>query len=494
MDALMGVGCWLPMPRFQHLQPNGKKRPIDDGKRNHHNMASGYTETLDCVSAMQPAVHVSALVRVAQRKGISPTQLAQHSVETGGEDIPDAYRWVPSAPREAHVNVVGIYSSEVQDARYQVIYGQVFGKSSAVIAFHRIQRFLQSLPRRWLALLLSLYFDDGTLQDLSVARGRGQRYMRALYRMIGVPLSTEKQTNLTSTCDFLGLVHDVTDCLRTGTIHFRPRDRLKEKCQDILMDRLVADTCTPAEAKKITGTLGFEFTGYYGKVGRGGQHALIQRQYSDRAPWALSKSLRKSLRYLYDLQSCNLHREVSLYRPNRKPIVIASDGRLDETAPPSIGVVLVDPEDGAREAVVGYVPDVLVQKWSVKEQYIALVEQSAIALGIDTFKHRLRNRDVIWFEDNAVVLSGMVKGRCHCPEVDDAMAALHLAFAMLRTRVWYEYVESDANWSDGPSRELSANEWLVQEGFSVHTTDAPAWPWLVSPEDRVTVLAGMLGA
>ena len=44
---------------------------------------------------------------------------------------------------------------------------------------------------------------------------------------------------------------------------------------------LVAYICTPAQARKLRGVLGFTLTGLYGKVGIGVQHALPMRQYWD---------------------------------------------------------------------------------------------------------------------------------------------------------------------------------------------------------------------
>ena len=56
MDAVYGEGKWVPMLRFDHIQPNGKHRPNDDGKRYGHSDACGAEETLDCCTPTQPAI------------------------------------------------------------------------------------------------------------------------------------------------------------------------------------------------------------------------------------------------------------------------------------------------------------------------------------------------------------------------------------------------------------------------------------------------------
>jgi hypothetical protein len=200
--------------------------------------------------------------------------------------------------------------------------------------------------------------------------------------------------------------------------------------------------------------MGFLFTGHFGKVGRGGQHALLQRQYSDTEPWSLSFSLERSFTYYEHVMALSLRREVNLYTPTYPPIVVASDGRLDDRAPASVAVLIVDIATGSRKCIVAEIPQPLIDKWSVHEQYIALVEQAAVVMGVFEFAAELRQRDVIWFEDNSVVLSGLAKGSNHGEDLDAGCACIHLALAMLKARSWWEYVESKANWSDGASRLL----------------------------------------
>ena len=90
-DTKWGVGQWLPMPRFETIQASGKHRPIDDGRRFGHNSASGFTETIECCSAFQPVVHAHALTQQAMLQG-AKEQLSRQTLETGGEDMPEAYR------------------------------------------------------------------------------------------------------------------------------------------------------------------------------------------------------------------------------------------------------------------------------------------------------------------------------------------------------------------------------------------------------------------
>ena len=227
-----------------------------------------------------------------------------------------------------------------------------FGRAAAVINFHRIQRFMVAVIRRMLGVLFSMYFDDATMQDRASAKGRGQRYVRAVFRMMGIPLATEKEVDMCSQNDFLGLVHDVSQAALSGIVRFWPRQRLRDKAVQMLQTMLDKDYCTPAEASKARGVLGFLFTGTFGKVGRGGQQPLLQREYVDTRPYRLSRALKASLEYFLQVQQLDLHREVRLASRASHPLLIASDGRLDDKAPPSIAALMVDVVSGIRLAVV----------------------------------------------------------------------------------------------------------------------------------------------
>ena len=77
--------------RVETIQASGKHRPIDDGRRFGHNSASGFTETIEWCSAFQPVVPARALTQQAMLQG-AKEQLSRQTLETGGEDMPEAYR------------------------------------------------------------------------------------------------------------------------------------------------------------------------------------------------------------------------------------------------------------------------------------------------------------------------------------------------------------------------------------------------------------------
>ena len=115
----------------------------------------------------------------------------------------------------------------------------------------------------------------------------------------------------------------------------------------------------------------------------------------------------------------------------------------------------------------------------------ALVEQSAVVLGLTYDPDMVRGRDVIWFEDNSVVLAGLCRGMNHGEDLDAGTAVIHLLTAQMKMRMWYEYVESDSNWSDGASRKGEQDPWIQKHHFTVVRATIPTWPWMAPSDQRL---------
>ena len=156
LDAKYGVGNWLPLPTFDHVQQNGKHRRIDNGLSSGHNEATAFTEDLELCNAFQPAFAVKTYVEQAEERGWSKSEIAADRMETCGEDIPDAYRWLPVSERDQPLNIVATFGWDLQLWGFQEVYGMLFGLSSSVMNFNPWTAFLQAVGRRVLCLLLSV--------------------------------------------------------------------------------------------------------------------------------------------------------------------------------------------------------------------------------------------------------------------------------------------------------------------------------------------------
>ena len=148
------------------------------------------------------------------------------------------------------------------------------------------------------------------------------------------------------------------------------------------------------------------------------RQALLDKAFRDCGPHDEIRALQRLLPG---------HRVLVLADPDRgsRPLIIASDGRLDASAPASIATLIIDPESGDRAAFLARIPEGFINRWSHKAQHIAHVEQAALVMVIIDDCYPLQGRDAFWFIDNSVTLSAMIKGsssevdlarRQHCIE------------------------------------------------------------------------------
>ena len=86
------------------------------------------------------------------------------------------------------------------------------------------------------------------------------------------------------------------------------------------------------------------------------------------------------------------------------------------------------------------------------------------AAGVD-----LRYRNVNHFVDNTVALSAFVHGYARATDMARLANCMHLSAAGMRTRVWLEYVPSNANLADPPSR----GEYELLRTMGGHRVDIP---------------------
>jgi hypothetical protein len=338
---------------------------------------------------------------------------------------------------------------------YQEFRENLFGFTKAAINFNRVPRLMQAVAHTWLAIMLGMYFDGASIQDIHSGQGQAHRRVRELFRPVGFKFNPEKSSPMQAEQNFAGVIHNSKDCFSKGSGPVRIREKIVEKAQSLLQSAVGIDSCPPGLASEIRGTNQSLFHGFSGRVGRAAGGPLIQHEYSDTAPWKLSHILRRSLLFLPELQGAGLRKEFRLLRQNVPSIIVASDGRADSSRLPPVSVCFSDPISGERVGAYASVTQKLLSLWGHMEQPIVPVEMSAIVLGVFHIlakRPMWKGRDFVWYEDSAVVLSAMVGGKSRSAKMNRVAMVVHLTLAMLSCRVWFEYGESNANWMDEASR------------------------------------------
>ena len=452
------------------VQGNGKKRLIDDANKGGQTERSADASKLRLCSALQPAAHLRAL-RSAYR-ALGEPAVPGGPLHTGGEDWPNAYRWTPMRPDDALACVVTFWHPQRQELVYMIYAGFIFGLPLAVTGFNRYPKLVEAIARRWLWLLMSMYFDDATLQEWAATAEGAQDALRRLGSILGTPFAAEKTQAMAPTGTFLGLDHDVGQAWDSGAVTFWAKKELEDKVRmDVTAARV--SRLPPGVAAKIYGRVNFLESGTFGRIGRAGLQALKERQYEGAS--SLTPALSKALAHVLEVLSLRPQREVYLAARAVPRFLGASDAAW-EGGKGSGGFLVVNSPGAESETRTGRAVAMgrdVYDKWGYYHTYIAQLELLMVLAAV-IFEPELRGRQGVWFIDNVAALMALIKGSSDNADLDSLTGQIHGALFARGIGMYFEWVESKANWSDGISREGLRDEWHRANGFKAAWCTMPS--------------------
>jgi hypothetical protein len=167
---------------------------------------------------------------------------------------------------------------------------------------------------------------------------------------------------------------------------------------------------------------------------------------------------------------------------------------------------IIDPGDSARDIEPATLhcdralsPDELA---AFAHDKITLIMQAEIAAAEWVFfsnVERLRGRRVIHFIDNTGALSAMIFGYARKIDCARMVKSFHLLLAALQLRVYFEWVPSEANTSDLPSRAMEAGAMDTYFGYFPESVEGPSHmppvdAWLPNGAASLDSVFAMYGA
>ena len=232
------------IPRCVITQASGKQRLIDDAARGGQSASSRDANKLVLCTPLRPALHVQAAAACLQ----------ECTCTGAGDDWPNAYRHCPMSRQEALACVVVWYHQEWRPA-FQVYHALLL--PLAVTSFNRYSRMAEAMGRRFLAIMVSMYFDD----------------------LLGAPFAEEKRQGAAEVGTFLGLDFGLSEIHTHGRARFWVRERLEQKVLTFMRDARKSGKFTPGQAAKLYGMVNFLEHGLFGRIGLSEIQALKDHQY-----------------------------------------------------------------------------------------------------------------------------------------------------------------------------------------------------------------------
>ena len=314
-----------------------------------------------------------------------------------------------------------------------------------------------------------------------------QSFLWQLYTLLGFTLDPDKDGPMASQRHFLGLLLDLARALSDTSMMIHLKEGLAESLLSDIGSILSSNRCTPAEAAKLRGKLGWASCAMYGRCGRGGQAALVQRQYHD-DDHELSPDLVRSLEFFSALLHVVKPRTLLLGPHQPPPVVIYTDASWEpeDMEKPGLGYVLLHPDRDKTYGGTASVQPETLHAFLPRETQILPLEALAVLQAFVFFTDRnLHGRDVLLFVDNQAVCSSLAKGASSASDVGLLCTVTHLLWAHLSMRVWVEWVASDDNPADGLSRAGVHDGWTKSQGWACMTN--PCLPW--SEKSRLPLLS-----
>ena len=441
------LGC-TPHPRFviaQGLDADGepKLRAIDDAKFSGANARTKTEETISLPS-YEFALHAAKeFADVGASNGHGRQEL-----HLGLEDVAAAYRQCGVA--DTSQSVVAFWSTTAGMVLFCIIWGMLFGSVASVLHWNRCSVLMASAAARLLAAPVVSYFDDFLLMQLALAGDSAQVSMRALFKQLGMPVKTRKTKEGANLNQALGMMCDLREWVLEGAVScFPPGD----KCAAVLSDfkRMVAlDSCPPVLARVISGKLAWMLLGVAGRLGRSALQPFIERasETGRQLHWALDLPMREAITFYNTLlapaalapRRCRIATRFYMH------VLLYTDASTR-----GLGVLFIDPVTGTRWSSAGTCPPWLREKFP-NEHVINQLEMLALLFGIITYADCLRGRKVLFFVDNTTAISAVVHGYSRKADLAVLANMCCLLLVGLEVTPWIEYVPTDANSADIPSR------------------------------------------
>ena len=479
------------------LDANGnhiwKLRCIDDFKVNGLNGVTWLSEHLVMPNFEFPARIGAEFSRLLEEQPAPEKKRQRESgpgLVLGLDDLFAAYRRIPNADSRRY-GIVGVYDLEAGEVRWHEVLGLPFGLASAPIIFNRVPALMCVFARAWCGVAVDQFVDDYITVDRSDApiavAGRSNQHLGVwassaqyalsrIHDFAGLALAVDKRKPAAPVNVLLGVEGDLSAFKDFRRVRFRPT---KRRCQAVLSALLECkrrQRMHPREAAQLLGRLTFILSSSYGSVGRAATQPLVDRAANraegrgahckDKYRW--TESMSHMLRFFQALFQELPDLQFDFKSHKKRKVVIYTDASFDSSRN-GLGFIVFDQETGEQFVCDARCPPDLMARWEAvahepwpmqgaaaqvgPRTHINALELLAITAAVWTVgPTMLQDREVLFFCDNTAAMSAAVHGYARSPNLAPLSNALHLALASLRCTTWFEWVPSDANCADIPSR------------------------------------------
>ncbi len=462
LDEQFGRGAWRAFSRFLLVQPDGKQRAIDDARRSGHNRMTTLHETIH-------TVHIDFIASVASMVDRAfPDHPDWLQCRIGTDDLPEAYRGLPVCEEHIRYSIVAIFVLD-KGWRFSIMFGLAYGLESAVVAFNRFPSLGIGIARRCTYALAASYFDDELAVEFLEEADISQRGIQCVFSCMGATPQPSKSFPPAPNRHYLGASVHVGDFGHAGLVRFQPKTatvakvcfRIDEALSDRSLDR--------DKAGKLRGDITWMFSLCAGQVGKLAGPLLSAKQHG--LDPELSADDLHTLTLLRFVTQHAEPRDIQLRRDLQAPLIIYSDASFEHNEL-RLGWIIFR---GELQPIGGtcLVPPEVLEAWVPRDQQIFPGEALCGLLIPWAHQDILAGHDAIWYVDNEAAVASLIKGSSQQPDVHAICQFSQVLIHTLGGRVWWEWINSESNPSDGLSRAGLSDPWSVNQGWSLTELQFP---------------------
>lgn len=462
MDKKYKRGKWRCLGRSA-IKQKGKWRCIDNGKRSKHNRGTTMRERITCGRADFPISMAREFLRRSMARRAAGARSGIHKkrlrMRHGTDDLRAAYRHVPT--RQMRYTNVAVWDDDRKRVAYCEVPGHNFGLKSAVVNFNRFPELAAVFARRILWVVTEHYYDDNSTAEPSCTGSSGQSALTLLCAstFFGFPFDPNKHEEMKGSNEYLGVLSDISDA-DEGVLRVDVSAKRRRKIKELIKDIKKRKKLSSGSAGSLFGKARCLLSPAFSSVGKACLQPIKAREYQ-RRQHEIDPEIADSLDFIElvcdDMPPTTLQAMPS----ERKPVVIFTDAegsqRDGDRAPSGhLGFVVYHPKFGKRYAHAK-APAEWVELFDAIKQRKTYIGQYELAAAITPFLSLPRK----WFEgypvelwvDNSGAVGALIKGYSGVPDCAKLVNCFHFTVARLGiTSLWIDYVPSESNPADVPSR------------------------------------------
>ena len=377
-------------------------------------------------------------------------QYTQTGLSMGISDLKSAFKTLPASTEQAWLSWRLVYNPSLGRHQVAPLLSQSFGSLGAVMSWYRTVMLLQCILQNLFHITTMVYVDDcfwacpGNVHDGGPnAAWQSCVFQYVVEELLGWRLDPEK-TEFGKQVTLLGLRITLNEESAEWTLS---PDKASAWADDI-QGFLDSDMLAPSDASKLCGRLAFLNSKIFGKMGRALLRPLIWRQLQSIGPLTLTRRLRNSLTWFLLALRANWVRTVPyvMLTPASRAVIYS-----DAESTGHIGVVVLF--QGRIWFGHGDIPRRIRNMLKTRKTNIMGYELVAAILVIIMLDKVIPQQACIQhYIDNQSAKHSVIAGFSRQPDMNELVGMLWHTAAHRSHTYWAEWVQSEANIADAPSR------------------------------------------